>query len=421
MDMHPLAIARCSDEGDVLRCLEFATKNRMDLAIRGGGHDVLAASTCNGGLVIDTSAMNQVSRTASGTCVAGAGARTGAINSFLQPMQLAVPLGDTPSVGVAGLTLGGGLGWLLGRYGTACDNLVRARIVLADGRILNVDQHEHPDLFWALRGGGGNFGLVTELEFKTHRVDKVMAGKVVYSGSNLTNFLHWFAEFRDSAPDDLTTELTVFGGDEPIILISVCYSGRSELADQAVAPLLKNFSPLADSLKWLDYAQVTDPDKKIGAVLKQFGPKLNSPPMSQPGSYWLGGTIPMLSQSSIDVIGDRVHAARGGWAFSLGHHMHGAACRLGANTTALPRRAGSYCFHFDSWWVSAGDAATQMAWVDEAMAEMAPHSIPTYINYLSDDHKSAVRDAYGNKFERLFQLKRRYDPNNLFHRNRNIS
>jgi FAD/FMN-containing dehydrogenase len=418
-DARPFAVARCANESDILHCLEFAERNRMEIAVHGGGHDVLAASTCNGGLVIDTSAMNQIAPKGD-TLIVGAGARSAAVNAYLQPRGLAVPLGDVGSVGVAGLTLGGGLGWLLGTRGAACDNLRSARILLANGRMLTVSQAEHPDLFWAIRGGGGNFGVATQFQFETHSVGQVLGGKIAYDGSRSGDFLRFFAEFGETAPDELTTELTITGGDERIILLTVCCQGPRALAERAVGPLLTKFAPIASGLSWRPYDQVNAPDKSIGAIFQQHGPKPDNPRVAAPGVYWLGGTVGRLSDRIIDVIEQQTRLARGGWSFALGHHMHGAVCRVPANATALPRAPGSYCYHFDSWWASADEAAAQMKWVDTAMANIAPYSIPTYINYLSDNAESAVRRAYGDKFARLLQLKRRYDPSNVFHRNRNI-
>ena len=419
-DRHPAAIAYCADEADILHCLEFAELQRLQLAVRSGGHDVLAASTCDNGLVIDVSAMKHLGLGSGDVLTVGAGTKSGAINSFLQTYDRAVPLGDAESVGVAGLTLGGGLGWLLGRHGAACDNLKRVRMITADGRVLTVSEHEHPDLFWAIRGGGGNFGIATEFEFVTHPVGHVLGGKLVYDASKVADFLRFFADYRRSAPDELTAELSITGGDRRIIVVTVCCLGTASFAERAVQPLLTKFVPIVNGLTRRPYDQINDPGATVGKVLQQHSAKLGTPSKPSFGIHWLGGTIGELSDAAADAIDRQTRLARGGWSFGLGHHMQGAVSAVPATATALPRRAGSYCYHFDSWWIDAEQAPTQMAWTDASMAALAAHSIPTYINYLSDDREAAVRRAYGDKFHRLLQLKKRYDPQNILHRNRNI-
>lgn len=419
-DKHPAAIARCADESDILRCLEFAERAKLRLAVRSGGHDVLAASTCDDGLVIDVSTMKEMNLGPGNRLKVGAGAKAGAINSFLQAHDRAVPLGDAESVGIAGLTLGGGLGWLLGKHGAACDNLKKVRLITAEGRALTVGAHEHSDLFWGLRGGGGNFGIATEFEFVTHPVGHVLGGKIVYDGSRVADFLRFFADFRHSAPDELTTELSISGGDRRIITVTVCCLGQKGFAEDAVQPLLNRSAPIANGLSWRAYDQVNDPGETAGKVLKENSAKLGTPTKPSFGIYWLGGTIGELSDAAIEAIDRQTRLARGGWSFGLGHYMHGVVSRVSASETALPRRPGSFCYHFDSWWLDADEAAIQMAWTDASMTAMKPHSIPTYINYLSDDREATVRRAYGDKFNRLLQLKRRYDPHNVFRGNRNI-
>lgn len=421
-DVRPAAVVRCVDEADVVRSLTFARDAGLEIAVRGGGHDVLGASTCNGGVVIDTSMISACRLDAATERVTvGPGARIGTINDVLQPAGRALALGDAGSVGVAGLTLGGGLGYLLGRYGAACDNLLRARLVTADGRVRVASSRENPDVFWGLRGGGGNFGIVTELEFTSHAVAEVTGGQIVWAVNDIRPFLRFFRDWVATTPDELTVELTINGDDEKLIFATVCHAGTAPAATHDLAPLVAYGPPAAVGVSRRPYALTAASSAAVRAAAAAHSrPATERESNDAPGVQWLGGSLDGLGDPAIAVVGEHLGRARGGWSFGLGHYMHGAACRVAPESTALVRKPGAFTYHFDAWWGNAVHAAQQMAWLAAAMDAMSPLSRPSYINYLSRNEPAAVRAAYGPHFKRLSALKRALDPDNVFHRNRNV-
>lgn len=416
-DKHPAVIAKCVNEDDVVRCLEFADTQGLRVAVRSGGHDALGASTCEGGLVIDTRPMATCRLSSSGQHVAiGGGAKTGEITDILQQSGLAVPFGDSSDVGVAGLALGGGYGWLSGKYGATCDHLRSARLVLADGRRVMASAQENPDLFWAIRGGGGNFGIATELEFDTREVGTVLSGKVVFAGDDVPAFLRFYRDYMAAAPDELAVELNVSPVDRILIVAQVCWSGDPAAGARVLSPLLSYGPPLAVGVTVRPYTQIAAASPAVDAMLIGH-PK--GPP-GPPSAHVLGGSIAGISDPVIHEIEAQIGQAPGRWGVAITHHLHGAVCRPGAHDTALVRRAGSFSYHLDGLWGAPEEAPRQMAWVDQFQAAMRPLAIPSYVNYLASDDPGDVARTYGANFPRLRAIKRRYDPTNRFSGNRNI-
>jgi len=411
-DRRPAAIAKCVHEDDIVRCLEFADTAKLEVAVRSGGHDALGASTCDGGLVIDLRSMAGCLPNPEGrTVTVGAGAKAGEVVAALEPMGQVVPFGDSGDVGVGGLCLGGGYGWLSGRDGATCDHMLRARMVLADGRRLTVDAESDPDLFWAIRGGGGNFGVATQFEFKTRPLGPVIAGKILFPAKDIGGFLRRYRDFAAVTPDPLQVDLS-FGAIG--ILAQLCWSGAPEEADRALAPLLSYGPPIMVDVTPRAYSRVnsaSNVDATVRAALAGGPPATNM--------LVLGGTLPGLTAPIIAVIETYTKEMPPGCGFALTHHLHGAVLRPNQKDSALIRLPGSICYHIDRAW-AAQETEAQAAWAVGFQQALTPHAAPTYVNYMSSDAPAEVARAYGANFGRLRAIKRRYDPTNRFHRNRNI-
>jgi len=406
-DKRPLLIVQCASRDDVARAIEFARKASLEIAVKSGGHDVLGESVTSGGLMIDLSAMKEIVVDEKGTSArVQEGVRSGEFNREAGRFDLAPVLGCNPAVGVAGLTLGGGVGWLLGTNGAACDNLIGADVVTADGRFLTASRDENPDLFWALRGGGGNFGVVVNFQYRLHSLSKVLAGVVGFH-ADLGKFLTFYRDFMAHAPDALTVELNIMDGELPLILAIVCWSGEAQEGEQILRPLRSFEGMVFDHIREVSYGEATGPDS--GGRLPR-------------NLHWRGGTFDDLNEATIGALVEVAKIAPHGWNIGLGHYMHGEICRVSPHSTPLVRRAGQFSYFIGGGWDDGTNGASVMHWVDSAFAAVRGLSSEApYINYLSDDSETAVRAAYGaDNYSRLQSLKKKYDPDNVFHLNRNI-
>lgn len=437
-DKRPTLIARCVDMDDVARALEFAQEQALEIAVRGGGHDVLGSSVCEGGIVLDLAPMTAIHiDPARRLARVEAGARSRDLNRAADVHGLVAALGCHPDVGIAGLTLGGGLGWFLGRFGAACDNLRAATVITADGTRRLVRADENADLFWGVRGGGGNFGIVTELAFELHAVGPVsrpgplsdvgdvgkLLGGFIAFRSDIGSFLRFYRDFMKAAPDPLVVETSIVIVDRPVILCTVCWSGDPAEGQHVLAPLRAFGPPVADAITTVASAHLTD---RPGAEFwgRAFGPPSTTAAAPRPGpvfDYWKGGSLDELTDQSIAEIVTILATASRGMSIGLGHYIHGQIARVSVTGTAIPRRAGQLTYFVDANWRDAARAEAAMGWVEQSWQVMQAHSSRrTYINYLSRDDEEAVRAAYQSNWQRLVALKRRYDPSNIFHLNRNV-
>ncbi|HYL77914.1 MAG TPA: FAD-binding oxidoreductase [Bryobacteraceae bacterium] len=416
-DKHPQMIVRCATTEDVCRAVVFAREHGVEVAVRSGGHDVLGASVCDG-LVIDLAGMNAIRADPERRTVrVEPGVRSGQLSAALQGHGLAAALGCHPGVGVAGLTVGGGLGWLLGKHGAACDHLVGADLVTAEGKKLRVSKTENAELFWALRGGGGNFGIVTSLDFRLHPVNRVFGGVLVLR-TDVRRFLRFYRTFMEGAPDELTVEISIIAGEQPVIVAIVCWSGDAAQGSRVLQPLRSFDSPVADWIDDVAYAHLTDRVAEVGSLLSRAQPQQQRGPGY---GYWRGGSLRELSGAAADQIAAAIEHAPGGSSLGLGHFMHGQVCRVEPGATPLIRTAGQITYFFNTGWGDPRLADDRMEWVNRCCNAMKPFSSRgAYINYLSADDPAAVEASYGKNYERLAQIKTRYDPSNFFHRNRNI-
>jgi len=410
-------ISRPASSDDVVKAVRYAREKQTDVAVRSGGHDLLGASVCDG-MVIDLSQMKkiEIDRDA-GTVRVEAGVRASDLNRATQAVGMAVPLGCHPAVGIAGLTLGGGLGWLLGKYGATCDNLAGIDVVTADGSILHASTTENSDLFWAVRGGGGNFGIATAFEYRLHAVDQVMGGVIAYR-ADLAQFLRFYSAFMKEAPPELTVELNILLNAGPTIIVMVCWSGDATEGARVLRPLRSFGPPAKDLVNSVAYLHLMDSFPQLGSLLGPPPPRDRKGP---PDIYWRGGSLLALTNAAADQLAAIAADAPPGSSMGIGHYMHGQVCRVAANASPLPRVDGQYTYFINGSWYEERQAEASMAWVDRSWKAMRPHSSEgAYINYLSTDDPSAVQASYGKNYARLVQLKRKFDPTNFFHHNRNI-
>jgi FAD/FMN-containing dehydrogenase len=409
IDRRPAAVARCADRADVARAVEFARARGLAVAVRGGGHGFAGRATCDDGLVIDCSLMRQIDvDPVRRVARADGGCTLADLDAATQAHGLATTLGTVSPTGIAGLTLGGGLGWLMGRFGLACDNLVGADVVTADGRAVRASAEEEPGLLWGLRGGGGNFGVVTAFEYSLHPVTNVLGGAVTYAPSQARDVFRLYRDLTTDAPDELTAYVGVQPlATGPAFSIAACWSGDVAAGERALAPLRRLGPPLADSLRAMPYLEM----QSLFAV----------PPV-RIGSYARSSFLRTLDDATIDVLVARTTAPAPPSLFFL-EPVHGRASRVGPAESAFSHRGPGYSFAAVGLWFEPGEAAGSTAWVREFFDEMKPFlTSGVYANYLAGDEGDArVRAAYGSSWERLVELKRRFDPDNFFRLNQNVN
>jgi len=410
IDRRPAAIARCADATDVIRVLEVARECRLPIAVRGGGHSFAGKGTCDGGIVIDCSPMKAVDVDVRRRVArAGGGCTLGDLDGATQAHALATTLGTAPPTGIAGLTLGGGLGWLMGRFGLACDNLVGADVVTADGRVVRASADDGADLLWGLRGGGGNFGVVTALEYQLHPVTSVLGGAITYPTSAARDVFRAYRDVTATAPDDLTAYVGIQPlATGPAFGVAACWSGDLAAGERAIAPLRRIGPPIDDGMRAIPYLEMQS---------------LLTPPPMRVGSYARSSFLRALDDAVIDILAARIGAPSPGLSIFFLEHLHGRASASGTGDSAFSHRATGYSFAALSIWLDPADSEACARWVREFFAEMAPFlASGVYSNYLaSDEGEARVRAAYGPAWDRLVALKRAYDPENVFRLNQNVS
>ena len=412
-DRKPALIVRCVGAADVRSAVNFAAARGLLTAVRGGGHSVSGQSGCDGGLVIDLSPMRavEVDPLARRARVEG-GALLGQLDREALAFGLAIPVGTVANTGVAGLTLGGGVGRLARRFGLSCDNLTALELVTADGRWTRASYSENADLFWALRGGGGNFGVVTEFTFRLHEVAQQMyGGTVVFPMDGARQVLRSFADFNAGAPDELYVDTVLGTGDTPnqrFLAFSVCYSGPVKDAERVVAPLRKLGKPLKDALKPALYTELQGSGDLRG--------------LSPLGGYGKGGLVDGITPKLIDTMVGFAEAAPFDNLLMWLQHQGGAISRVRPQETAYFNRGASHNVGvFEAWTMPAQDTARRTEWVRSAWKDIEPQTHGQYVNLAAtDDREARVHAAYGDNYPRLAQLKKRYDPGNLFRLNANV-
>ncbi|RWB78779.1 MAG: FAD-binding oxidoreductase [Mesorhizobium sp.] len=421
IDKRPLLIARCADVADVIAAVKFARDNDLLIAVRGGGHNGAGLGICDNGLVIDLSMMKGVHvDPKTRTVRVGPGCNSGDVDHATHPFGLAVPAGIVSTTGVAGLTLGGGTGYLTRRYGLTVDNLVEADLVLADGRVVTASKNENPDLFWALRGGGGNFGVVTSFLFQAHPVNMIFGGPVFWEAKDAMAVMQTYRDYLPEAPEDLGAFVGLktvpstdpfpreYWGKRACAIIS-CYNGTEEDGRKAMAPLLDNLPP--PIFNWMSVMP-------FPALQAMFDPLL--PKGLQ--WYWKGDFVRSLPDEAI-----ATHIAQAAAAPSELSLMHlypidGAVRRVGKDETAWNARDATWSMVIAAIDPDPGKAADLTKWAKTYWASIHPHNGEGgYVNFMMEDEGEArVQASYGANYERLSQVKRIYDPFNIFRVNQNI-
>ena len=412
IDKHPAVIARCRSAQDIAAAVRFATGEGYEISVRGGGHNVAGRAVTEGGVMIDLSLMNEVRvDPAQRVAVAEGGATWKDFNAATQKHGLATTGGLVSSTGVAGLTLGGGLGWLMGVHGMAVDNLIAAEIVTADGSIVECSADLNSDLFWAIRGGGGNFGVASSLTFRLHPIGMVAGGIVAHPLASAPAMLRFFRDVTASAPDELTLFAGLLhapDGSGHKVGAMVCFHPDAEDGMRALQPVKAFGSPIMDVVGPMPYEALNtrlDSGFPHGAL-----------------NYWKSSFLTTLSDEAIASMISLFSECPAPMGSVLLEHFHGSVTRVPSAATAFPHRTPGYNLVIIAQWTDPAQTGACTAWARKVYDTMRPFMAPgRYVNYLGDDESSsAVAAAYGSTYDRLRQIKKRYDPNNVFRLNQNI-
>jgi len=413
IDKRPGLIARCSGVADVISAVDFARIHQLLVSVRGGGHNIPGNAVCNGGLMIDLACMRSV-RVDHGrrTARAEGGVTWGEFDHETQAFGLATTGGSVSDTGIAGLTLGGGLGWLAGKCGLTCDNLLSADVVTADGKLLVASASEHTDLFWGLRGGGGNFGIVTSFEYQLHPVGPVLAGMLLYPFAKAKEALAYYRDFAKAIPDEVNTMgglLTSPDGDL-MAVIAVCYNGSLD-AGERVLRLLREFGPpVADQIRPMAYREVQT--------------QLDAAAVRGRRYYFKSSFMRSISDDAIDALIDRFANVPSPYTLVFFQQLGNAANRVGAPETAFSQRDALCEWGCQSSWVDPAADGMNIGWTRALAEAMQPFSSGgAYIAQMgveAEEGADRIKDAYGPNYERLAALKNKYDPTNLFRHNQNI-
>ena len=414
VDRRPAVIVRCRTTNDVVAALTFARRMRLEVSVRGGGHNVAGRAVTDGGVMIDLAEMKAIAIDPDrATATAEGGVLWGELNDAAAKHGLAVTGGTVSGTGIAGYTLGGGLGWLMAKHGLAADNLVAVELVTAEGDILHVDAAAHPDLFWALRGGGGNFGIATWFTYRLHPVGAIVGGVIAHPIEAARELLRFYRDAVADASDDLTVFAGLVhapdGSGAKLAALVVFHTGGPDEAERDLAPFETWGSPLVVDVGSMPYP-------KMNTLLDGGFPagSLN---------YWLSSFTRGLPDELIDIAVERFSSVPSAMTAILLEHFHGAVTRVGKTDTAVPHRDPGWNLLIPSVWTDPADTAPNIAWARDTFAAMLPHfATGRWLNYLGNDQaEDAIRAAYGPNYDRLEDVKRRYDPDNVFHLNHNIA
>jgi FAD/FMN-containing dehydrogenase len=407
VDKRPALIARCSDARDVVLSVTFAREHSLEVSVRGGGHNIAGNAVTQGGLMIDLTPMKAIDVNPSRRSVrAQAGLNLGEFDRGTGAYGLATTMGVATDTGIAGLTLGGGYGWLAGKYGLTCDNLISVDMVTADGKLITASADENADLFWGVRGGGGNFGIVTTFEYQLYPVEMVVGGLAVFPRT--AEVLRYFDEFSRECPDELTTiGLVVTAPDgNPAFGIACCHSGDPDDAERALEPLIK-LGPLVNMIERRPYVEmqtITDESWPPGRFY-----------------YWKSSLTCGLSDDLIEALLDAGKRMPKPYSMMYLQQLHGAASRVGPADTAFPHRFDHYNCGAMLETDERATADDGIRWSRETWEAIQPFvERSNYVNDLGEGDDDRVPEAYGACYERLVALKNRYDPTNIFHLNQNI-
>ena len=413
IDRRPAVIVRCRTASDVAATLVFARRCGLEVSVRGGGHNVAGRAVTHGGVMIDLAEMKEIEIDPdAGTARAEGGVLWAGLNDAAAEHGLAVTGGAVSTTGIGGYTLGGGLGWLMAKHGLAADNLIGVELVTADGETLDVGPDSHPDLFWALRGGGGNFGVATSFTYRLHPLQTVVGGLIAHPIDAAPDLLRFYRDAVATCSDDLTVWAGLVhapdGSGTKLSALVVFHTGDAEAAERDLAPFKSWGSPLMVEVGPMPYPV-------MNTILDDGFPTGSF-------NYWLSSFTRGLPDELIDTVVARFASAPSPMMAILFEHFHGAVTRVGATDTAVPHRDEGWNLLLPSVWIDPDDTAASVAWTRDTFAALQPHlGRGRWLNYLGDDQADdAIRAAYGPNYDRLVEIKRRYDPDNVFHLNHNI-
>lgn len=412
IDRRPATIARCTSAEDVSAAVRFAVAEGAYPAIRAGGHNVAGLASVDDGFVIDVSRMKRimVDPTAQ-TAIGETGLTWAEFDAATQAHGLATTGGINSTTGIAGLTLGGGIGWLMGRCGLTCDNTVAYSLTTADGKSATASATEHPDLFWALKGGGGNFGVVTSIAYRLHVVGAVLAGSILHAFHDARDALRFYRDFvLAGVPDELTVFATAVTTEDgaPLVAIIPAYTGANlDQGARAMAPLRTFGRPVADLVTRMPYVAL----QQLFDAAAPYGIR----------SYWKSTFLEGLPDEAIDAFVRCATTCPSAQTIIKLEHVHGAATRVAPHATAFAGRGHAFNLVVLSLWNDAMHDARNVTWTRDFASAMRPWSSSSaYVNALAEDDGARVRDAYGDNYARLAEVKATYDPDNRFRRNHNI-
>jgi FAD/FMN-containing dehydrogenase len=414
-DRRPAAIVRPADAAEVAKVVRLAAETGQELAVRAGGHSLAGHSTSDGGIVLDLSELTGIDLDLDGrTAWAQGGLTAGAYTSAVGAHGLATGFGDTASVGIGGLTLGGGVGFLVRKHGLTVDQLLAAELVTADGRVLQVDEDHHPELFWAIRGGGGNFGVATRLRFRLHELPSIVGGMLLLPGS--PEVLEALAATAEAAPEELSLIANVMvappmpffppaAHGKLVVMALLCYAGEAEAGERALAPFRALAEPIADLVRPMPYAGLFEAPDDMEVIEESAR------------SMFLDG----FDGDAAEAVVEHLQASTAPMAVAQLRVLGGAMARVPASATAFAHRDRRFMAEVGCVYSDARDRATHDAWAEGFATALRRGARGVYVNFLSDEGPDRVREAYpGPTWDRLVEVKRRWDPDNLFRRNQNI-
>ncbi len=420
IDRCPVLIARCASTDDVVRAVRFANANNLEISVRGGGHNIAGTAVSDGGLMIDFSLMKRVHvRPTARYAIVEPGCTLADVDAATQLHGLAIPLGINSTTGVAGLTLGGGFGWLSRKYGMTVDNLISADVVMADGRLVHASETENDDLFWAVRGGGGNFGIVVSFRFQLHSVGpNILSGLIVFPFDQAKSVLTQFARYSETMPDELSVWLLArkapplpFLPNEAhgkeVVVLALCYAGDTANGEQLIEPLRRFGTVYGEHVGVQPYT----------AWQQAFDPLL------VPGArnYWKSHNFSQLSDGAIDAIVEFAGALPSPQCEIFVAAIGGQTARPAPDAMAYSGRDAKYVVNVHARWDAAAEDERCIAWARESFSKLQPFAGGgAYVNFLTQEEASRIPFAYGATYNRLVQLKQRFDPTNVFRMNQNI-
>lgn len=413
IDRHPAMIVKCASPADVRAGIRLARQERLSLSVRGGGHSIAGTAVCDGGLMVDLSGMKDIRVDSERReIVAAPGVLWGEFDRAAEAHGLATTGGQVSHTGIAGLTLGGGLGYLMSKYGTVCDNLLSVELVTADGEMLTASEDQNADLFWAMRGAGANFGVVTSFRYRVHPLGQILGGLLLHPRERARELIAFYREFVQGTPDELETSIGFLNAPDgtPLIGVVVVYAGPAAEGESVIAPLRAFATPVADLVRPMAYTEVQ-------SMLDDAVPAGDR-------YYWKSNFLDELSPALAHVATEGANAMKSPLSMILMFEIKGAIRRVSRDAMAFDHRDPRFEFSVIGHWKNPAEDAENIAWTREVWTAAQPHvSSAVYSNHMTaDETPSRVMAAYGpEKHRKLSQLKRRFDPDNLFCSNHNIA